>query len=477
MVGKWKYLPISEFVTHQKGFAFKSKDYQSDGCPVVRVSNFTSDSIDDSDLRYVSEGVANTNRAVELKENDVIISTVGSWPKNPASVVGKTIRVPSIMEGGLLNQNAVRLRVKSDEKYEQVFLFYLLKNKDFSDYIVSTAQGSANQASITLKDIFAYRTHLPPKKQRTQIARCIGAVDKKIELNRQVNETLEQMAQALFKSWFVDFDPVIDNALDAGNLIPEELEIKAEQRKQLREAVAKGEAEVPTLPDDIRSLFPSEFEFTEEMGWIPKGWNAIPLKELIDISHGFAFKGEHFSEEPTNDILLTPGNVKAGGGFKSEKLKYYSGPVQEDYIFQQNDLFVTMTDLSKAGDTLGYPALVPHCDRSRFLHNQRLGRVLLKTSEPLRYFIYQCLCTKAYRAEVLGNATGSTVKHTAPKKILAHVVAYSGGRLESCFERFCGPWAEKKALNDQENGKLVRLRDLLLPKLISGELQIPEALN
>jgi type I restriction enzyme S subunit len=108
-------------------------------------------------------------------------------------------------------------------------------------------------------------------------------------------------------------------------------------------------------------------------------WKFVKLGDLIDITHGYAFKGEFFREAPPGDILLTPGNFAVGGGFKSDKLKYYVGDVPEDFILFKNDLLVTMTDLSKAADTLGYPALLPQSPKNcHFLHNQRLGKVIIK---------------------------------------------------------------------------------------------------
>src|SRR5690554_7844035 len=99
---------LGELIIHQKGHPFKSKDYQGSGVPIVRVSNFTDNSIDISDLKFVSTEVAQDSQKVELKTDDVVIATVGSWPKNPASIVGKTICVPKEVDGALMNQNSVR---------------------------------------------------------------------------------------------------------------------------------------------------------------------------------------------------------------------------------------------------------------------------------------------------------------------------------------------------------------------------------
>ena len=86
---------------------------------------------------------------------------------------------------------------------------------------------------------------------------------------------------------------------------------------------------------------------------VSENWKPYALADLIQIKHGFAFKGEHFCDEQTSDVLVTPGCFAIGGGFKADNPKCYRGPVPEDYILQPDDLIVTMTDLSKAGDTLG----------------------------------------------------------------------------------------------------------------------------
>ena len=119
-------------------------------------------------------------------------------------------------------------------------------------------------------------------------------------------------------------------------------------------------------------------------------------------------------------MLLTPGNFAIGGGFQAGKTKYYNGTVPEEFVLVEDDLLVTMTDLSKQADTLGYPAFVPASqDGRRFLHNQRLGKISLREAEStdLTRYLYYVLCSREYRNEVLASATGTTVKHTSPERI------------------------------------------------------------
>ena len=148
-------------------------------------------------------------------------------------------------------------------------------------------------------------------------------------------------------------------------------------------------------------------------------WREKSLGELIDIKHGFAFKGEFICDKASGNILLTPGNFAVGGGFKGEKFKFYNGPVPENFVLSQGDLIITMTDLSKSTDTLGYPAIVPLSHKGhRFLHNQRLGKVIVNNSDAVDCgYLYYLMCGQNYRHEVLASATGTTVKHTAPERI------------------------------------------------------------
>ena len=142
------------------------------------------------------------------------------------------------------------------------------------------------------------------------------------------------------------------------------------------------------------------------------------LGSYIRVKHGCAFKGEYFTETETPEVLVTPGNFAIGGGFLADKPKYYAGPVPDDYILQEGDLVVTMTDLSKAGDTLGYPALVPRMLGRRYLHNQRIGLVEIKErAETDKRFLFYRLRASDYRHHILATASGSTVRHTSPGRI------------------------------------------------------------
>ncbi|HDY8157263.1 TPA: restriction endonuclease subunit S [Vibrio vulnificus] len=135
---------------------------------------------------------------------------------------------------------------------------------------------------LTKQILDSFEVRLPPIEHQRKISNHLWALLEKENLNRQINQTLEQMAQTLFKSWFVDFDPVMDNALDAGNQIPDELRHRAEVRKAVRESEG-----FKPLPDDVRQLFPDAFE-ESELGWVPKGWGITRLENILELAYGKA---------------------------------------------------------------------------------------------------------------------------------------------------------------------------------------------
>lgn len=150
-----------------------------------------------------------------------------------------------------------------------------------------------------------------------------------------------------------------------------------------------------------------------------EGWKEVKLGDILEIKHGYGFKGEFFKEDETGNVLVTPGNFNIGGGFKNEKLKYYDGPISEDFILKPNDVIVTMTDLSKMADTIGYSAKVPSSSKI-YLHNQRIGLIKLLSNDVDIDFIYWFLRTSNYQRYVAGSSTGATVKHTSPTKIYSY---------------------------------------------------------
>lgn len=146
-------------------------------------------------------------------------------------------------------------------------------------------------------------------------------------------------------------------------------------------------------------------------------WQSCKLGDLLEIKHGYAFKGQFF-DDSGEYILLTPGNFREEGGLKlkGEKEKYYSGDFPEEFLLKSGDLLVAMTDLTQDAPILGSPAFIPF--DGRFLHNQRLGKIInLNSTEIFPSFLFYLFNTSSVRGQIKGSATGATVRHTSPSRI------------------------------------------------------------
>ncbi|MBX9076057.1 restriction endonuclease subunit S [Streptococcus anginosus] len=192
---------LGDIITYNKGYAFKSNEYADKGKMVVRVTDFTLDSISDNDAVYVSP--EDKYRKFIIKTGDILIQTVGSWANNPNSIVGKVVRVPEKCDNTYLNQNIVRIIPNKD--FNNTYLYYALKANKFSLYCVLRGQGAANQASITLDTIFSFKFKAHAFSEQKKIADILSVYDNLIKNNNKRIKLLEKMAENLYKEWFVRF--------------------------------------------------------------------------------------------------------------------------------------------------------------------------------------------------------------------------------------------------------------------------------
>ncbi len=191
-------------------------------------------------------------------------------------------------------------------------------------------------------------------------------------------------------------------------------------------------------------------------------WPTTTLGDLITVKHGFAFKGEFFVDTPTAHQLTTPGNFAVGGGFQVGKGKHYNGPIPNDFVLKRNALVVTMTDLSKAADTLGFGAVVPDTEGTIWLHNQRVGLVTVK--DPLQTsaaFLHYLMRGPNYRHQVVSTATGSTVKHTSPDRICAFKFALPPLRVQTAVGAILTNIDDRIALLRETNATLEAIAQAL----------------
>ncbi|HHF6184212.1 TPA: restriction endonuclease subunit S [Haemophilus influenzae] len=292
---------LGNYISVQNGYAFKSKDFIKNlsGMPVIKIGNVTGGSfIDLSSYDTISEEIARKVKSFQTKDDDILIAMTGAN-------VGKVSRIAKGTQPCLINQRVGRFILKEDCPYSSDFIYYLVSSNKSFQYFSSTADGAA-QPNISGKLIEDLEFPDISPKSANKAGKHLKVLDEKIQLNTQINtqinQTLEQIAQALFKSWFVDFDPVRAKvqALSDG-LSLEQAELAAMQAisgKTPEELTALSQ----TQPDRYAELAETAKAFPCEMVEVdgvevPKGWEVTPLSGLFTLISGTQIpKEEHIYE-------------------------------------------------------------------------------------------------------------------------------------------------------------------------------------
>jgi type I restriction enzyme S subunit len=195
--GEWKEFSLGGISDYVKGFAFSSESYKNEGVRIIRISDTTSDSIKNEGGIYVDEIEAYKFKKWELKEHDLVFTTVGSRPPLYDSMVGKVIKIEKKFEGSLLNQNAVIIRGK--EIVNQVFLYNQFKNRRYLEFVESIVRGNANQVSVTLENLFSYKIKLPSIEEQVAIANLLQCADTEIQLLKTKLIQLKEQKKGLMQ--------------------------------------------------------------------------------------------------------------------------------------------------------------------------------------------------------------------------------------------------------------------------------------
>ena len=333
---------------------------------------------------------------------------------------------------------------------DPLYFYYFFSSPLGRATITSIVEQGAGAAGIRGKDLANLPVPDVPLSQQKAIAHILGTLDDKIELNRRMNETLEAMAQALFKSWFVDFDPVIDNALAAGNPIPAELADKAECRKA---------AGASCVPSDIARLFPASFQ-SSELGWIPEGWTAGKLEDIADnprrgVKAGEAAPGTPYialQHMPKRSIAL--GEWETADDVASGKFGFAKGEI----LFGKLRPYFHKVGIAPVDGVCSTDILV----------------VVPKEDERFSVVLGHVTSTE-FVDYTTATSSGTRMPRTNWKDMGAYAVAIPDLEVTKLLSEQMQETVQHIHLNIEQSRTLATLRDTLLPKLLSGELRIEDA--
>ena len=456
-VSGWASVKLGELVEIKHGWPFKSEHFHEDltGQPVVvSVGNFrytggfrfTETSIKEYRDSYPKE--------YELAAGDMLL--IMTCQTAGGEILGIPARVPDDGRAYLHNQRLGKVVIRQGASVVPDFLYWLFLWHGFNRELVTSASGTKILHTAPSR-IEAFRFDLPPKDEQRAIAHILGTLDDKIELNRQMNETLEAMVRALFKSWFVDFLPVRAN-MEARN---------RKARTQTGDPVrTKAERRSPGLPRHIADRFPDSFE-DSELGEIPKGWRAAPFREAAVLYRDTVNPLDmpdaefvHFSI-PAYDEGGTP-KCELGATIKSLKFR-----VPDDGI-----LFSKLNPAIERVWLVDFPLKATAVCSTEFL-------VFRARSPFTRAFVYSLSRSSNFRCAIQSSVTGTSNSHqrTQPDSVLSILSPLPSHHIIDAFEKIVAPLLLDIQIKNRESRTLAALRDTLLPKLISGELRLKATNN
>lgn len=366
-----------------------------------------------------------------------------------------------------------RVRPRSGLDSEYLYYWFLFSTR--AGHIEPFFTGTTIK-HLTGKALKEIPIKIPPLKYQQDGAKLLRGLDKKIILNQKTNQTLDQMAQALFKSWFVDFDPVVDNALDAGFFeqdlaLPDELLRRAEARRAVRER-----GEFKPLPDATRQLFPAAFEDGAEPsvglgGWIPKGWQVQSIKDFANVTDfvangSFAALKENVTLFDNPEYALYIRTTDFKNDFDKEKAKYIDKHAYE--FLSKTKLSGAEVIISNVGDVgtvfrppswLGMPMTLG-------------SNAIAISTQSLNDYLYFYFSSQAGQSAIDGIVSGSAQQKFNKTGFRSLRLLLPSNNVVIKFNEVYQDISSKIISNKKNVRHLELLRDTLLPKLISGELRL-----
>ena len=420
---------LADIAHIQGGYAFKSADFGDEGVAVVKIANIKPPvvSLDGVD-RVKPDKLVGLDR-FRLNDGDVLMAMTGA-------TVGKVGRFRE-SESAYLNQRVARITARQGKQYDD-FIYAVVSQPGFDSLIEGASAGSA-QANISAAGIGAVQIPLLNGKEQLVIGQLARTLDDRITLLRETNATLEAIAQALFKSWFVDFDPV---------------------RAKMAGRAPEG------MDEATAALFPDALE-ESELGLVPKGWRVMPVGDAVDTVGGATpdTKNEAFWAPPLH-CWTSPKDLSGA-----------SAPVLLDTERRISDLGLNRisSGLLPAGSLLmssrapiGYLAVaqVPVAINQGYIGILPGGKL-----SPL-FMLFWC---RHNMDAIKGRANGSTFMEISKKAFRPIPALVPTPELLERFDEVVGALFARLVENERQAKSLADVRDTLLPRLISGQLRVPYA--
>lgn len=411
--------------------------YKGGDTALIRSQNIYNHGFTPNGLVYIDDSQAEELRNVVIKEGDVLLNITGDS-------VARCCQVPSSVLPARVNQHVAIIRT-NPEILDSKYLRYVMVSSAFQNHLLALASAGATRDALTKSMIEVLEVDWIPIREQKAIANILGNLDDKIENNRCMNETLEAMARALFKDWFVDFGPV---------------RAKMEGR------------EPPGLSAEVAGLFPESL-VDSVLGEIPDGWAATTLQHLTSkIGSGSTPRGGKDVYKTEGIAFIRSQNVY-DSQFIWDGLAWIDS-VQakslENVSVQQGDVLLNITGASILRTCVVEPSVLP----ARV--NQHVAIIRANPEIP-NHFLHQHLLLGKTKEYLLGMNAGASREAVTKSHIESVPIVKPNSTVLEEFRSATDPWFRRIENNTVQNRSLSSIRDLLLPKLLSGDVRVYEAEN
>lgn len=449
MGSKWKTSFLTDHYSISSGLSKPAKDFGT-GYPFLSFKDIFYNYFLPDSLTQLVQSTDKERASCSVRRGDVFLTRTSETMHE----LGMSSVALKDYTDATFNGFCKRLRPKETSELEPEYVGYYLRSPVFRQSMLAFSTMST-RASLNNEMISRLEISYPDRKIQKKIANILLSLDEKIAISRAINQTLEQISQTLFKSWFVDFDPVIDNALDAGNPIPEALHSRAELRQKVRNS-----ADFKPLPADIRALFTAEFEETE-LGWVPRGWKEGSIPDIAFINS--TSWGTKNQPDYVNYVDLS--NAKDGIISSIEEIPFEDAPSRARRILKKDDLIFGL--VRPANRSFAYV----HVDG---LTGSTGFAVIRAKNKIYKNFIYYFVTYDKNIEELARIADGGAYPAIKPDDIYSLPLIIPPEEIVQRFDESTSNFRDLMNNSLVQNDHLTTLRDTLLPKLISGELSLED---
>ena len=367
------------------------------------------------DVPYYTE--ESFSGGTKFRNGDTIMARITPCLEN-----GKTAQVSILNDGevGFGSTEYIVFRAKEGIA-DKDYLFYLVCSPEVREPAIKSMVGSSGRQRVQTDVVKNLEIEVPPLDEQEKIGSVLKVIDDKIALNDRINDNLEEQAQALFKSWFVDFEPF--------------------------------------------------------NGTMPSDWEIVPLEKIADFQNGYAFKSKELLNEPSSDCyqVFKQGHIARGGGFIPDGTKsWYPKKLAsklEKFVLKKGDILMAMTDMKDNVAILGNTAIMPL--DNEYIVNQRVGHLRANGYKGVTYpFIYLLTNSTDFLVDLRSRANSGVQVNLSSSEIKASQTVLPSEEVNNAFSEITLPMFEIIINNQLENQRLAQLRDTLLPKLMSSELDV-----